>query len=130
MKLSGLSILCIDNNIDSLEMLRVTLQLEGANVFVAASSNEALFTLKRSPTDVVLSDLLMPDENGVVILQKLRSAGFSGPAIALTGVSDGNVEAGVLAQGFSAYLIKPVEIDHLIAAISRLASGGAIRAAS
>ena len=73
---SGISILCIDNHIDSLEILRVTLQLEGANVLTATSAREALFSLKQSGVDVVLCDLRMPDENGVETLHKLRAAGF------------------------------------------------------
>ena len=116
----GVSILCIDNHIDSLEMLRVTLQLEGATVLTAASSREALFTLKNSPVDVVLCDLRMPDENGVEVLHKLRAAGFEGPAIALTAIKNSEVEAEVLKQGFAAYLTKPVEVDELVAAIADL----------
>src|SRR5438094_8560159 len=88
----GVSILCIDNHIDSLEMLRVTLQLEGATVLTAASSREALFTLKNSPVDVVLCDLRMPDENGAEVLHKLRGAGIEGPEIALTAAQSAEVE--------------------------------------
>ncbi len=117
---AGLSILCIDNHIDSLEMLRVTLQLEGASVHIASSSRDALFALKQNSIDVVLCDLRMPDENGVAVLHKLRAAGFEGPAIALTAIKNAEVEAEVLQQGFAAYLTKPVEIDQLIAAIADL----------
>ena len=115
--LRGLNILCIDNYIDSLEVLRLTLQLEGAEVFTAVSSDQALFLLKKSPVDVVVSDLIMPDENGIEVLQKLRSAGFRGPAIALTGVRDDIVQLGALTQGFTAYLVKPVEPERLIKTI-------------
>jgi CheY-like chemotaxis protein len=115
---SGLSLLCIDNHIDSLEMLRVALQLEGASVHTAASSREALFTLKQSPIDVVLCDLLMPDENGVAVLHKLRVAGFQGPAIAITALRNPEIEAEVLQHGFCAYLTKPVEVDQLVDAIA------------
>ena len=101
-------------------MLRVTLQLQGATVLTAASSREALFTLKNSPVDVVLCDLRMPDENGVEVLHKLRGAGFEGPAIALTAIKNSEVEAEVLKQGFAAYLTKPVEVDELVAAIADL----------
>jgi two-component system OmpR family response regulator len=116
----GISILCVDNHIDSLEILRVTLQLEGANVLTATSAREALFSLKQSHVDVVLCDLRMPDENGVETLHKLRAAGFEGPAIALTAIRNAEVEAEVLKQGFAAYLTKPVEIDELVAAIADL----------
>jgi CheY-like chemotaxis protein len=119
-RFGGLSILCIDNHIDSLEVLRVTLQLEGANVLTAASSRDALFALKQTPIEVVLCDLMMPDENGVAILHKLRAAGFEGPAIALTAIKNEQVEAEVLKQGFAAYLTKPVEMEKLVAAIEDL----------
>ncbi len=128
--LSGLSILCIDNYIESLEILRVTLQLEGANVVTASTSNEALFVLKQTPIDAVLCDLLMPEENGIALLHKLRAAGFQGPALAITGVSDPKVEASARSQGFSAYLVKPIEIDHLVSTISSLLPGAATRMAS
>jgi DNA-binding response OmpR family regulator len=128
--LSGVSVLCIDNYIDSLEVLRLTLQLEGATVYTATSSDEALFHLKRSPVDIVISDLLMPNENGIEVLQKLRAAGFNGPAVALTCLRDGTVEAGALIQGFSVYLNKPVEIDELIAGITGALSTSARKTAS
>src|SRR5262245_48930079 len=117
---TGVSILCIDNHIDSLEVLRVTLQLEGATVLTAASAREALFTLKQAPVDVVLCDLRMPDENGVEALHKLRASGFEGPAIALTAIKNSSIESEVLKQGFAAYLRKPVEVDELVAAIAEL----------
>jgi CheY-like chemotaxis protein len=120
--LKGLSILCIDNHIDSLEVLRLTLQLEGAQVHTATSADGAIFALKKSPVDVVISDLLMPDENGIEVLRKIRVAGYFGPAIALTGVRDDIVQLGALRQGFTAYLRKPVEPEHLIATIKKAVS--------
>src|SRR5262245_1985764 len=119
-RFGGLSLLCIDNHIDSLEMLRVTLQLEGANVHIAASSRAALFALKQHPVDVDLCDIFMPDENGIAVLHKLRAAGFEGPAIALTALKNPEVEADALKHGFCGYLTKPVEMDQLVAAIADL----------
>jgi CheY-like chemotaxis protein len=118
--LSGLSILCIDNYIDSLELLRLTLQLEGADVVAASSGDEALFNLKKTPVDVVISDILMPHENGIDLLQKIRAAGFHGPAIALTGLRHDTVQLGAITQGFAAYLVKPVEPERLIKTIEEL----------
>jgi CheY-like chemotaxis protein len=115
--LRGLSILCIDNYIDSLEFLRLILQLEGAEVFTATSGDEALFVMKKSPVDVVISDLLMPNENGIELLGKLRAAGYRGPAIALTGLRDDTVHLGAITQGFTAYLVKPVDHERLIKTI-------------
>jgi CheY-like chemotaxis protein len=119
-RFGGLSLLCIDNHIDALEMLRVTLQLEGAAVHIAASSREALYQLKQNPVDVVLCDILMPDENGIAVLHKLRAAGFEGPAIALTALTNPEVEADALKHGFCAYLTKPVEMDQLVGVIADL----------
>jgi len=101
-------------------MLRVTLQLEGAAVHIAASSREALYKLKQNPIDVVLCDILMPDENGIAVLHKLRAAGFEGPAIALTALKNPEVEADALKHGFCAYLTKPVEMDQLVSVIADL----------
>ena len=116
-KLQGVSVLCIENYIDSLELLRLTLQLEGAEAFAATSSAEALFVMKKSRVDVIVSDLLMPEDNGIELLQKIRATGYEGPAIALTGVSDERVQKNAMDLGFCAYLIKPVDADELVATI-------------
>jgi CheY-like chemotaxis protein len=119
--LQGLSILCIDNYIDSLELLRLMLQLEGAEVVTATSGEEALFAMKKTPVDVLISDLLMPNENGIELLQKIRTAGYRGPAIALTGLRHDTVQLGAISQGFIAYLVKPVEPERLIKTIADVA---------
>ncbi len=121
--LAGVSVLCIDNYIDALEILRVSLEIDGAKVETAASGDEALFVWKQSAIDVVVCDLLMPNENGIEVLQKLRRAGFGGPAIALSGVVDKTVQQSALSNGFLKYLVKPVDNQDLVETIATSAAG-------
>src|SRR5437868_5179525 len=71
--LSNVSVLCIDNHIDSLEFLKLVLELEGAQVFTAVSAEESMRVLATHQPDVVISDLAMPNGDGISLLETIRN---------------------------------------------------------
>jgi CheY-like chemotaxis protein len=119
--LSDVSILCIDNHIDSLELLKLVLELEGAQVFTAISMEDALRVLGTRRPDILISDLAMPNGDGISLLESIRSRKSEVKAIALTGISDSKVRQRALDAGFDDYLVKPVDDHVLIETVSGLA---------
>jgi CheY-like chemotaxis protein len=107
--LSGYSILCVDNYVESLELLKFVFEAEGAKVFTAVSSEDALRIASAEKLDLMIADIRIPDDNGIVLLNKIRSLGIRLPAIAITGVSDANVRDLAISAGFLEYLVKPVD---------------------
>lgn len=121
--LAGLRILVVDDNEDTLDMLAMLLQAEGAAVNSASMGNAACDIAGRWQPDVVILDLAMPGEDGFSLLKRLRAISKSGafPAIAVTGFASAEARDRALASGFQAHLSKPFAVEQLIALIGTLA---------
>jgi len=123
--LSGLRVLVVDDDPDTRELFTFALEEEGAQTFAAASTAEALATLKQVNPDVLVSDIKLPDEDGYTLLQKMRAldaeSGKQTPAIAVTGLGAENDRLQALSAGFQVYLFKPTDLDELVAIVSALA---------
>ncbi|HET7435316.1 MAG TPA: ATP-binding protein [Thermoanaerobaculia bacterium] len=72
--LSGIRILVVDDDVSSRQMLKTALGRCGAEVDLAANVVAARHAVARSRPDVVVTDIAMPDEDGMVLLRHLRGA--------------------------------------------------------
>jgi PAS domain S-box-containing protein len=118
--LRGVRILLVDDDRDSMEVVRFLLSRSGADVDSASSARQALDLLQRTEPHVLVSDIAMPGTNGYALLARIR-AGEGGhpdmPAIALTAYSAPEDRERALSGGFQAHVSKPVEIAELVAAV-------------
>jgi CheY-like chemotaxis protein len=120
--LSGYRVLVVEDDADSRDAIRLTLEASGASVVAAGSAGEALAALAARPCDIVVSDLAMPEQSGFWLITKIRQL-FPRqhvPVIAVTGhpfPSDG-----VLRAGFDNVMQKPPDPDALCAAVAALLS--------
>jgi PAS domain S-box-containing protein len=94
----------------------------GYEVEVAATCAEALRWVEDEKFDLLISDLGLPDGSGVELMQKIR-AQHPLRGIALSGFGMKEDQRVSLAAGFSAHLVKPVEIDRLQSLIAELLKG-------
>jgi two-component system CheB/CheR fusion protein len=116
--LSGLTILVVDDNDDNLDMLGTYLRACRADVLQARNALTALSYLEtHSRIDALVTDLSMPNIDGLQLLQRIRAhpRGRTLPAIALTGFYEKYMDTH--AAGFKAFLRKPVNFDELCGAI-------------
>jgi len=123
--LAGLKVLLVDDAADTLEVLEQILAQAGAITMAASSATMALALLERERPDVIVSDIGMPDIDGLELMRRIRSrAGADGtiPAIALSALTRAEDRERALRTGFSDYLAKPVEAAALVARIAQLAS--------
>ncbi|WP_343237625.1 PAS domain-containing protein [Xanthomonas sp. CFBP 8443] len=118
---AGLQVLVVDDSRDTVESLAALLELEGAEVSVATTGAAALEIAAASRFDIVLSDIGMPDMNGLSLIARLRQLPNYGdvPALALSGFGAQADVARALAAGFTSHVNKPVAIDMLLAEIRR-----------
>ena len=129
-ELSRLSILVVDDDADSRNMLETALRSQGADVATAASVREALAALDRQDWRPVLllSDLGMPEQDGYDLIRLLRARtvedGGQLPAIALTGYAGKEEGEKTLKEGYQAHLSKPVDWAELIRTIASLTQNG------
>ena len=124
--LRGLKVLVVDDNAVVRQTLVDTLTYFGAIVIAEASADVALAVLERERPHVLLSDIAMPEHDGLWLIRQVRALpaarGGDTPAAAITGHVFAEDRAVVLAAGFQCHLQKPVAIDELLKTISDLAS--------
>jgi two-component system CheB/CheR fusion protein len=113
----------VDDDPDALDILCTVLETEGATVDCADSATHALarFGAHATSYDVVISDLAMPQRDGIWLLQQIRKwsvpryAAFR--AIALTGHVHPDVRRAALEAGFDSFLAKPFNLPELRRAV-------------
>ena len=126
MRLSGITVLLVEDDLDNLELLSMCLEGEGAHVLAATSIAAALAVSIGCHIDVVVADLDLPDGDGYALLGQLRNrAERRLPAIAVTGYSQEQWRSQAARSGFDRYAVKPFPIDSLVSAIAALKGGGA-----
>jgi CheY-like chemotaxis protein len=112
-------ILVVDDHDDTLRSMTMLLTRLGYEVLAAESMTDALRIAEERHFDILLSDIGLPDGNGLELLKKIR-ARRNVPALALSGFGmDEDIDRS-RGAGFSDHLTKPVSIDRLQAAISQL----------
>ena len=120
--LSGLAVLVVDDDSDSLDFIRRILGDEGAVVVTAASAVEGLAAIEGRRPDVLISDIGMPDVDGYELMRRVRAVGAASgvplPGVALTAFARTEDRTRALLAGFVAHLAKPVEASELIATIA------------
>jgi signal transduction histidine kinase/ActR/RegA family two-component response regulator len=125
--LEALRVLAVDDNTVNLLVLDQLLTSLGLAVARAASGQEALDILARTPFDIVLTDIQMPGMTGVEVLQRLRATpGLNQhvPVIALTADVTSGGRQRYLDLGFTEHSPKPIQLPDLIGAINRAAAAG------
>lgn len=123
-RLDGLTILAVDDEPDTRDLLKTGLENCGASVRVAASAEEAFNEMAISLPDVLISDIGMPEEDGYDLIRQLRSLpeeeGGKIPAVALTAYARVEDRLQALRSGYQMHVQKPVELAELVAVICSL----------
>jgi signal transduction histidine kinase/CheY-like chemotaxis protein len=118
---SRLRILLVDDHPDTCAALGKLLTLRGHHVATAHNMRAAKETSENDHYDLLISDVGLPDGNGMELLRHLRSK-FAIPGIAISGFGMDADIGKSLEAGFSAHLVKPVKLEKLEAAIEHAMS--------
>ncbi|MEW6595211.1 MAG: response regulator [Thermodesulfobacteriota bacterium] len=115
-----LSLLIVDDEADFVDSLTKRLRRRGINCDGASCGAEALTKLAAARYDVVLLDMLLPDQNGNEVLRIIKAQWPSTRVLILTGHA--SVEAGreSLRRGAAEYLMKPLETETLMEKLTAL----------
>jgi hypothetical protein len=123
-RLDGVRVLLVEDDPDTLDMLKFIFDEIGAEVIAATSVDEALDALERFRPDALVSDIAMPDRDGYDLIREVRSReperGGKIPAVAVTAYARAEDRVRVLAAGFQMHVAKPIDPDELIAVVSSL----------
>jgi PAS domain S-box-containing protein len=122
--LDGLKVLVVDDEVDTLELIKISLTQCGAKVMTAQSVAGALTQMGEALPDVIISDIGMPGEDGFELIRKVRrlppELGGKIPAVALTAYARAEDRLRVLRSGYQMHVAKPVELAELAAIVANL----------
>jgi CheY-like chemotaxis protein/anti-sigma regulatory factor (Ser/Thr protein kinase) len=123
--LSGVKVLVVDDASDTLDVLEQILRHSGAVVVGVSNAAQALACLDSERPDVIVSDIGMPETDGLELMRRIRRRaprhGGTTPAIALTALTRQDDRDKAYQAGFTDYLAKPVEPGMLVASIAQAA---------
>jgi PAS domain S-box-containing protein len=120
--LSGISVLVVDDDTDSLEVMKRILVSRHAEVRTAASALEALEIFPSFHPQVILSDIGMPVHDGYELIRRIRQlpGGAFVPAAALTALARADDRMRALQAGFQTHVAKPIAPQELMAVVRSL----------
>lgn len=117
--LSGTRILIADDEPNARRVLEILLRKLGCDVVSVANGQQALVALQKSTIDLLITDLNMPEMNGLELLTVIRNEGLNLPVIVVTAY--GTVENAVTAmkQGAFDFIIRPLDVGQVELTIRR-----------
>ena len=121
--LAGVRVLLVEDNEINQEVAQYILLHSGAHVAVAANGRLAVDLLAHTPDawDVVLMDLQMPVMNGYEATRAIRALGLADlPIVAMTANAMDEDRLRAIASGMNAHVAKPIDVDDMIATLTRL----------
>jgi PAS domain S-box-containing protein len=122
-RLKGAKLLVVEDDPGTRSTLTEVLSHEGAEVREAESSRAAMRVLDEFEPDVLVCDIAMPEEDGYTLLRRIRARGPERiRSLALTAYASDEERARTRAAGFEKHLVKPVDVEQLLTAISSLLS--------
>jgi len=111
-------ILIIEDDEDFLYIVEKRLSVEGFSVVTAQNGQDGMLAAQRSKPDLILSDILMPQMDGVMMARKIRKFNKNVPIIFLTNTSDAGNSADAQKTDTFEYLIKSnTRIDDIVSKI-------------
>ena len=123
-RLKNLTVMIVEDEADTRELLRRMLETQGAEVIAAGNADEAYDTLTNEPSDILVSDIGLPGTDGYELIRRLRKNGNEAvraiPAIALTAFARSEERTRALQAGYHVHIAKPVEPAELIATVASL----------
>jgi DNA-binding response OmpR family regulator len=112
-------ILAVDDDASICEFYEHALKAMGYDVRIASSARSAKESVQLIRPDLILMDIMMPDQDGISLTRELRAAPSTSdiPIVMVSGLADAGTLQDALLFGAVGYLVKPVDPDALKAKI-------------
>jgi two-component system, NtrC family, response regulator PilR len=116
-------LLVVDDEVDFLTTYRRLLGREGFRVVTAATREEALAALAAERFSLVVTDVRLPDGDGLDVVRAAQNHGRATPTIVVSGFSSRDAREAARAAGATEFIAKPFEAAALAARIREIAKG-------
>src|ERR671924_2425984 len=113
-------LLIVDDEVNTLASLARAFRLAGHEATVCANAAKALELAKSQPFDLILSDVVMPNKDGLSLLEELKTQGVTAPVVMMSGQA--HIEMAVRATKLGAldFLEKPISTDKLLLTVDNV----------
>ncbi len=116
-------VLVVDDESDVRKVVRMTVEKAGYDVIEAEDGEQAIKEIKKGEHSILLSliitDIRMPNRNGIDVINYYRKEWPSVPVIVLTGFPNLDMAIAMLRHGVVDYLVKPIEAEKLRASVAQ-----------
>jgi signal transduction histidine kinase/CheY-like chemotaxis protein len=116
-RMQGMTVLVVDDQQDSCELLAALFERHGARVVQCDSAESALGVLTDVEASLLIADIAMPDIDGYELIRRVRTSLPRLPAIAVSAYARPQDRRRALSAGFDGYCAKPVEAPQLLRAV-------------
>lgn len=113
------NVLIVDDDPDILSLVPEFLADLPVHCRIASGAKTALQIIGEGQIDIVISDINMPDMDGLTLMQTLQNQGFKGPVVLMTGIVDINIMYLAWKLGTFDFLDKPIDIEKLLSIVTR-----------
>ncbi len=113
-----LSILVVDDNLSMAKTLAEIMDVEGFEVHAAFSGAEALEILRKERVDILLTDVRMPDMNGVALYRQARKTHPNLTTVLMTAYAADDIIQQGITEGIKTVLNKPLDMEFLLSLFS------------
>ena len=111
-------ILLIEDDISFCKLLEKFLIKKAYDVTIAFSAAEARLSIKKESFDLILTDLRLPDSDGIALMAEFKASNPAIPVVLMTGYSDVNTAVKAIKNGASDYISKPFNPDEVLLVIT------------
>jgi PAS domain S-box-containing protein len=122
-RLSGSTVVIVDDQPDSRELLSAVFEHWGARVVMCESADEAIEALNRPPVHLLVADIAMPDVDGYELIRLVRTRDAGVPAVAVSAHARPQDRGRALASGYNGYCAKPIDATQLLETVQSVMAG-------
>lgn len=115
-----LKILLVDDDADTRQLVTMIIEKAGHKIQTAGHGQAALTLLEHESFDIILLDIMMPEIDGLNVLESIRRVSTA-PVIMLTALSDAGIMEQSYFMGADDYIVKPFAMSKLLERIDRVA---------
>lgn len=117
---SPIRVLVVDDEASLTDLLQMALRYEGWEIKTAADGSSALTTARDFRPDAIVLDIMLPDIDGLQVLQRLRADGNDVPVLFLTAKDALDDRIAGLTAGGDDYVTKPFSLEEVVARLRGL----------
>lgn len=123
----NIRILVVDDELSIREFFEILLRKEGYEAVLAESGELALQSLEKESFDLVISDIAMPDVNGIEVLRRARRLNPEAMVIMITAYASAETAIEAMKEGAYDYLPKPFKVDEIRLTIQKALEASRLR---